>query len=154
MRTRGYESADGKLRATQPLRHSTMSNVELLQWAVECFGVAQRREEYFSLYAEDIVLHGYEGVESGISAVKEFYRAFWKAFPDASIAIEEVIASDDRIAVRYLIIGSLQGPFLGIAARGQAISLPGISVLHFRDGKCFERWACSDSQVLLRQLEA
>jgi hypothetical protein len=39
--------------------------------------------------------------------------------------------------------------FMGVPAKGQRIELPGISILHFRNGQCFERWACSDTLVLL-----
>jgi predicted ester cyclase len=42
--------------------------------------------------------------------------------------------------------------FMGVAASGQKIVLPGISIFHFRNGLCFERWAYSDSMVLLSQL--
>lgn len=131
-----------------------ISNLQLLEQSVACFGIRSRREEYFSLYADDIVLHGYAGVEPGLPSVKQFYYAFWQAFPDASIEIKETFEAGDRIALRYVITGSLQSSFGGIVPRGQPIALPGMSILHFRGGQCHERWACSDSQVLLRQLSA
>jgi hypothetical protein len=48
----------------------------------------------------------------------------------------------------------LHEDFMGVAAAGQRIELPGISILHFRGGQCFERWACSDSIILLNQIGA
>jgi hypothetical protein len=43
--------------------------------------------------------------------------------------------------------------FMGVPATGQRIELPGISIFHFRNGQCFERWTCSDSLVLLITVE-
>ena len=44
--------------------------------------------------------------------------------------------------------------FMGVPAAGQPIELPGISILHFRGGKCVERWTCFDALVLLHQIGA
>ena len=41
---------------------------------------------------------------------------------------------------------------MDVTAVGQRIALPGISILHFRKGRCFERWTCSDSRLLLDQI--
>jgi predicted ester cyclase len=129
-----------------------MSNRETFTQALQCFADPQRRNDYFLLYANDILVHGYQGIGPGLERVKQFYGAFWKAFPDARIALHDLIVDHDTLVARYTILGTLQAPFMGIAAAGQKIELPGISILHFRDGQCFERWACSDSAVLLHQL--
>jgi predicted ester cyclase len=51
-------------------------------------------------------------------------------------------------------MGTMHQDFMGVAASGQRIELPGISILHFRNGQCFERWACSDSLILFNQIGA
>jgi predicted ester cyclase len=131
-----------------------VSNRQTLTRAVQCFADPQRRQEYFHLYSDDIVLHGYQGVEPGLESVKRFYCAFWAVFPDAKVIVEELLEDADTLVTRYLITGTQQQPFMGVAAAGQPIALPGISILHFRSGRCFERWACSDSLVLLSQIGA
>jgi predicted ester cyclase len=70
------------------------------------------------------------------------------------VTIQELIEEDETLVARYLITGTQHETFMGIAAAGQRIELPGISVMHFRNGRCFERWTCSDSLVLLNQIEA
>jgi predicted ester cyclase len=108
-----------------------MSNRQTLIHAVECFADPQRRHEYFRLYSDDIVLHGYQGVEPGLESVKRFYHAFWAVFPDAKVTLEEVLEYAGRLAARYVITGTQQKEFMGVAAAGQQIALPGISILHF-----------------------
>jgi steroid delta-isomerase-like uncharacterized protein len=131
-----------------------MSNRQRFGQAILCFGDPQRRNEYFGLYADDVLLHGYQGVEPGLESVKQFYNTFWKVFPDARVTVQDLIEEGETLAVRYVITGTQHEAFMGIAAAGQRIELPGISVLHFRNGHCFERWTCSDSLVLLHQIRA
>jgi len=131
-----------------------MSNRESFAQAGKYFADPERRQAYFHLYSDDIVIHGYAGVEPGLTSVKRFYEGFWGVFPDARVALQEVIEEGETLVARYVISGTQHKEFMGVAASGQRIELPGISVLHFRNGQCFERWACSDSLVLLSQIRA
>ena len=129
-----------------------MSNRQRFGQAILCFGDPQRRNEYFGLYADDVLLHGYQGVEPGLESVKQFYHAFWTVLPDAQVTVQEVLEEADTLVARYVITGTQQEAFMGVAAAGQRIELPGISSMHFRSGRFFERWACSDSLLLLSQI--
>jgi predicted ester cyclase len=129
-----------------------MSNRQNFEQAISCFADPQRRQEYFRLYSDDIVLYGYQGVEPGLKSVKRFYNAFWEVFPDARVTVQELIEKGETIVARYVITGTQHEAFMGVAASRQRIELPGISVLHFRNSQCFERWTCSDSLVLLNQI--
>jgi predicted ester cyclase len=131
-----------------------MSNRESFAKALECFADPQRRSQYFHLYSDDIILHGYQGIEPGLESVKQFYYAFWKVFPDAQVIVQDLIGEGDTLVARYMIRGTMHEAFMGVAATGQRIELPGISILHFKNGECFERWTCSDSLVLLNQIGA
>jgi predicted ester cyclase len=104
--------------------------------------------------SDDIVLHGYQGVEPGLESVKQFYNGFWAIFPDARVTVQELLEQGETLVARYVITGTQHHAFRGVAAAGQRIELPGISILHFRGGQCFERWACSDSLILLSQIGA
>lgn len=129
-----------------------MSNRESFAKALRCFADPQRRNEYFQLYSEDIAVHGYRGIEPGLDSVKQFYDAFWRVFPDAQVIAQELIGEGDTLVARDTITGTMHEDFMGVVATGQRIELPGISILHFRNGQCFERWTCSDSLTLFNQI--
>jgi predicted ester cyclase len=42
--------------------------------------------------------------------------------------------------------------FMGVPATGTKIMLPGITILHFRDGRCVERFSQADMLGLLIQI--
>ena len=67
--------------------------------------------------------------------------------------VEELIEEDDTLVVRYVITGTQQKAFMDATAVGQRIVLPGISILHFKNGRCFERWTCLNSRLLLDQID-
>jgi predicted ester cyclase len=131
-----------------------MSNRDSFAQALRCFADTRRRNEYFHLYSDDIVVHGYQGIEPGLDSVKQFYYGFWRVFPDAQVIAQDLIGEGDTLVARYTTMGTMHEEFMGVAATGQRIELPGISILHFRNGQCFERWTCSDSLILLNQIGA
>ena len=129
-----------------------MSHRLILERALECFADPSRRQDYFALYSDEIVLHGYGQMEPGLESVKQFYSAFWDVFPDARVTAQEILDTEEALAVRHVTTGTQQKTFLGVAASGKRIELPGISILHFRNSRCFERWTCSDSLLLQTQI--
>ena len=124
----------------------------ILERALECFNDPARRASYFELYAPDAVLHGYPGVEPGLDGIREFYRRFWEAFPDCIITAHDMIVERDELACRFMTDATHRGAFLGIPASGKRISVPGITILRFVDGKCVERWSQVDFSMLLTQI--
>ena len=130
-----------------------MSNRQSLGQALKCFADPLKRQNYFQLYSDDVILHGYQGVRPGLESVKQFYNAFWEVFPDAQVNVEELIEEDDTLVVRYVITGTQQKAFMDSTAVGRRILLPDISILHFKNGRCFERWTCLNSRLLLDQID-
>ena len=129
-----------------------MSNSKIVERALACFANPALRDSYFDLYSEDVVLHGYDGVEPGLDSVRQYYAGFWSAFPDACVTAEDIIEKDDKVIIRFLVTGTHRGPILGLNATGKAIRLQGMTILRFKDQKCVERWSVTDSLSLLAQL--
>jgi steroid delta-isomerase-like uncharacterized protein len=109
---------------------------------------------YLRLYADDVVLHGYAGLEPGFANVRRFYEAWWRAFPASQLLLKDVIAARDKVACRFFLEGTHTGPFQAIAPSGRPFSVSGFTILRFVDGKCVERWSVVDSLALLTQIGA
>lgn len=109
---------------------------------------------YLTLYSEDAVVHGYAGVEPGRESIRRFYQAIWLAFPGSRLIFQDVFASGDRVACRFVVQGRHTGPFNGLPATGRTFALPGITILRFESSRCVERWSQADFMSLLQQLGA
>ena len=109
---------------------------------------------YLELYAPQVALHGYEGVEPGFDGVRRFYEAFWAAIPDSRLTFEQTIAKDDTVTIRFALRGTHCGELMGIPASGRPIDVPGITILRFEDSRCVERWSQTDFLGLLQQIGA
>ena len=109
---------------------------------------------YLELYADDIRLHGYTPEPMDKPAVRAFYEAIFAAFPGNQLELHEMFGVDERVSCRFTLSGRHGGPFMGVPPTDVAITLPGITVMHFRDGRCVERWSCADMLGVLVQIGA
>ena len=88
---------------------------------------------------EDYVLLSEPGQEAGtLDDLKETIRTYRAAFPDLSMTVEETIAEEDRLAYWWIMRGTHQAEFDGIAPTGRAVTFSGITIVHLRDGKVAE----------------
>jgi predicted ester cyclase len=129
-------------------------NKAALRHAMECFSDPACRTAYFDLYTDETVLHGYPGVEPGLESIKQFYAAFWAAFPDARLTASDMLGEGDSLACRFRIDATHRGEFLGVPSTGRPISFEGITILRFAGGRCVERWSQADFLGVLQQIGA
>jgi steroid delta-isomerase-like uncharacterized protein len=77
-------------------------------------------------------------------------------FPDLQFTIEDVIAGGEQVVLRWMRRGTHTGdlltPMMRLPATGKQISVTGISIFRFADGKIVETWNQSDSLGLFQQL--
>ena len=92
--------------------------------------------------------------KQGLSAWRKHAEMLFAAFPDAQIAIEDIFAVDDKLAVRVRITGTHQGEFLGTKATGKRIDYRSHEIYRFEGGKLAEEWICSDMMTLFMQIGA
>ena len=57
-----------------------------------------------------------------------------------------------KIVARYTLRGSHKGNFMDIAPTGKQITVTGIEIFHFANGKVVEEWVNGDDLGLLQQL--
>lgn len=129
-----------------------MSHRDIVERALEDFADPQRREQYFDLYSEHVILHGYSGIEPGLDSVRKYYAGIWSVFPDARVIADDWIEAGDKVILRFTMTGTHTQPFLGIEATGRSVRLPGMTILRFENQKCVERWSVTDSLSVVAQL--
>ena len=129
------------------------ANETNLQRAFEAWN-ARDLDGYLELYDDSIKLHGYSPEPMGKSAVRGFYQMIHHAFDGPKLTFHDVFSNGDRLAVRFTMTGTHRGEFLGVAPTGRNVAVDGITVLHFKNGKCVERWSSVDTYAWLAQLGA
>jgi steroid delta-isomerase-like uncharacterized protein len=105
------------------------------------------------LVAEDAVDNDpAPGQGPGPTGYKAFFGEMLVAFPDLHIAVERLVANDTDVAFAYTLTGTHQGPLMGRSATGRKMSVRGMQISRFENGKLVERWGSSDQQGILEQL--
>jgi len=74
------------------------------------------------------------------------------AFPDADVALEDILAEGDRVAYRSTIRGTHRSSFLGVAATGRRVTVALFAIVRIENGRLAEEWGGLDQVDLLRQL--
>ncbi|WP_029215670.1 ester cyclase [Kallotenue papyrolyticum] len=75
------------------------------------------------------------------------------AFPDLACTLEDVIAEDDLVAVRWHMHGSHQGRYLGQPPSGKQFTITGISIYQVAQEQISAVWSEHNLLGLLQQLE-
>jgi len=75
-------------------------------------------------------------------------------FPDIQWTLEEMIAEGDRVAARFTMRGTHQGPFVGVPPTGKKIEVKAMNFYRFSDGQIVEEHGQPDLLGLLQQIGA
>ena len=89
-----------------------------------------------------------------LAGFKQKVAGFNSIFPDLEEDLQDIIASGDTVATRWVVTGSLQQEFMGIPAAGQRIRVEGTNFYRLEDGRVTDIWAQSDALGMLQQLGA
>ena len=68
------------------------------------------------------------------------------------LEIVDMIAEDDRVAVRYLERGTSRGPFFDKPATGKSYELVAMEWFEMKEGRIHRRWGARDAASQARQL--
>ena len=115
----------------------------------------QRVREYY-----DRVINGRD-----LDAVAEFFAdermvegvrrgcfAYFEAFPDLHVSLDELIAEGESVFLRSTLTGTHDGEYKGIPATGRHVATECAEVFRIRDGKFAGYWCLTNVAGLMRQL--
>jgi steroid delta-isomerase-like uncharacterized protein len=132
---------------------SPAANAELVRAGFQAFNAGDVGE-CLARIAPDLTInlaelpepqHGHETWRQGFEMMRE-------AFPDLQAHIEDIIAAQDKVAVRVRFRGTHAGEFLGFPATGRTVEYVSHEFYRIAGGLIAEEWICSDMATLVRQL--
>jgi steroid delta-isomerase-like uncharacterized protein len=94
------------------------------------------------------------GEEPTLAGFRQKVAGFRAIFPDMKEDLQDIIASGDTVATRWVVTGSQQQDFMGIPASGQTIRVEGMNFYRLKGGRVTDIWTQFDGVALMQQLGA
>lgn len=94
------------------------------------------------------------GEPANVEGLTQFFKTLGHGFSDHEIIMEDILAEDDRVAVRFTFRGTHDGAFMGIPPTGNHVTIEGIDIMRVHDGKIAELWGQENVFSLLQQTGA
>ncbi len=88
----------------------------------------------------------------GLEGFKEMVATFRTAFPDARMAIGDVIAEGDKVITWAYFTGTHRGPLEGIPPTGKTVKVKDVDFFRIENGKVVESSTTFDRLGMLKQL--
>ena len=85
---------------------------------------------------------------------REFAHHLRSAFPDFHVTIDDTIADEDRVVLRWRADMTHSGQFLRYPATGKRVAIAGITIFRIKDGKIVAGWDKWDQLGMLEQIGA
>lgn len=105
------------------------------------------------LVAADVIDHGaYDGQPSGLPGYIDFYRVWHAGFPGFHCTLLDLIAEEDRVAMRWRFDGVHSGAWGGIPPTGRRVRFHANSIVRITNGVIQEEWISWDEHQLREQL--
>ena len=105
--------------------------------------------------AEDAVDHAVDTMmtkKHGLAAVKDWLLANKAAFPDTKLTVNAIAASGDTVLSYYTFTGTNSGMMMGMPPTNKSVSVDGVDIVVFKDGKVVEHWEVTDNLGMMKQL--
>jgi steroid delta-isomerase-like uncharacterized protein len=134
---------------------SIAENVALMQrWFQEVWNQG-RVQTIYDLMDEHGIGIGQDEPGVEIHGPAEFVKLFNRihgAFPDMKITVEDTIAADDKVVVRWSAVMTHTGNHLGVPATNRQVRIAGITIAQIKNGKIIRGWDNWDQLALMQQL--
>jgi predicted ester cyclase len=95
-----------------------------------------------ALFTEDWVDHDpLPGQPPGLDGAEYVIGTMHGAYPDVHFTIDDLLAEGDRVTIRFTLLGTNTGPFLGREPTGHPVEYKAIAIFRIADGRVTERSA-------------
>jgi steroid delta-isomerase-like uncharacterized protein len=131
---------------------STDANKRLVKRFIDEVFAVGRLESVDELVAADFVSHTFGITEDGRAKLRATTERVHAGLRDVDFGIEDIVAEDDRVAVRLTASATVVGEFAGVPADGKSYSIGEIHIFRVRDGLIAEHWHQYDRFGLMQQI--
>ena len=106
------------------------------------------------IFSPDYVSHEpASGEVRGIEGARQFAATFRGAFPDLENTIEDMVAEDEKVVMRFRGSGTHLGETEAFGPpTGNRMEITGITIKRLTDGKIVEAWTNFDALGMMQQL--
>ena len=115
----------------------------------------QRVREYYDRVINGRDLDAVAGVfadERMVEGVRRGCFAYFEAFPDLHVSLDELIAEGESVFLRSTLTGTHDGEYKGIPATGRHVATECAEVFRIRDDRFVGYWCLTNVAGLMRQL--
>lgn len=117
-------------------------------------GLNQKNLAEFDLYfSPDVINHSVPpNLPPGLEGRKLYMSTFLNAFPDLHFTIDDLLGEGDMLVTRWTSTGTHLGDLMGIPPTGKSVTVTGIAIDRFVNGRSVENWGVFDQMGLMQQL--
>jgi steroid delta-isomerase-like uncharacterized protein len=129
----------------------------------EQFAAALSRRDidaFAALFAEAYVNHQASAAApppgAGVTpkqATVAFFAGRLKGLPDLEVAIEAMVAGEDKVAASFVYSGTHQGVYLGVPPTGRKLRFTSCDIFALKGGLIAEHWGMGDIAGALAQMK-
>ena len=128
------------------------TNKEVARLVIDRIFVRGEDAAIDELIAADFQPYTFGPMPPGRDGLRDGMRRAHTGVSDPAFTIHDMIAENDRVAVRLTTSARHTGPFMGMEPTGRRYSIDEIHIFGIRNGQVVDHWHAFDRAELLRQL--
>ena len=131
-------------------------NIQLLKESLEALNAGDA-ERFMATIHDEVIwsLDASKDPISGTKALRAVIEAMMVAMPDMNYDLQQILnADDEHVIIRYILRGTHEGEFMGIAPTHNKVEMYGCVISKIKDGKRYQMWQYASGPGLLEQLGA
>lgn len=131
-------------------------NERMIERLFEDVWNGKRPETARELVHAEYVIHDRDLAETtrGPELYTSLVSAMSSVFSDVAFTIEDLIATGDKVALRWTMTGTHTGELYGVPPTGERVTVDALEIDRLTDGKLVETWTQSDERGLMEQIGA
>lgn len=98
----------------------------------------------FKMYAEDALIHAWEGPVRGHAALKKILNTWLEAMPNAQMEVLDIKKEKGILVAHWRAKGTLEKPLRDFQPNGKSTVWHGITCFRHEKGQVVEHWATVD----------